>query len=179
MTQIDMSLRRFKLTTVQLFVQQFVQTNSQENMKKQLYYNQPVNGGFPFAFYQQRFILILAWIYNHIPSEVWDEIAEPLPNPNGRTVKVRDRLSNFVPHFIYTLYNGCDYLFMLWSKLSQERVEAMCMGYYSTKIFSEWKSFEEIINRQTFDCVSKHQYRQKSIIENSYPLYHTYTRTFI
>ena len=49
MTQIDMSLRRLKSTTVQLFVQRLVQTNSHENIKKQLYYNQPVNGWFPFA----------------------------------------------------------------------------------------------------------------------------------
>ena len=34
-------------------------------------------------FYQNGLTLIPAWISNHMPSKVWDEITYPLPNFNG------------------------------------------------------------------------------------------------
>ena len=48
--------------------------------------------------------LILAWISNHLPSKVWDEITYPIPNFNGYTVEVWEWDMLFHP----TLYNGCN-----------------------------------------------------------------------
>ena len=62
-------------------------------------------------FYQHGLTLIPAWISNHIPSKVWDEIAYPFPNFNGRTLDVWELISNF------TLCNGCNHLSMLGLKL--------------------------------------------------------------
>ena len=42
--------------------------------------------------------LISAWISNHMPSEVWDEITYPFPNLNGCTFEVWKWISNFIPH---------------------------------------------------------------------------------
>ena len=44
--------------------------------------------------------LIWAWINNHIPSNMWDEITFPFPNCNGCTFEVWEWISNFIPHFI-------------------------------------------------------------------------------
>ena len=49
--------------------------------------------------------LIAAWISNHTPSKVWDEIHYPFPNFNGRTVEVWEWIMNFIAHF-----NGCYYI---------------------------------------------------------------------
>ena len=38
--------------------------------------------------------LIPAWICNHTPSEVWNEIAYPLPNFNGAAVEICELISN-------------------------------------------------------------------------------------
>ena len=77
--------------------------------------------------------LIPAWISNHMPCKVWDEITYRFPNFNGATVEVWERISNFIPHFtmgviIYpcwhwslemdkwfqpTFHQACDYLSML------------------------------------------------------------------
>ena len=43
--------------------------------------------------------LIPAWISNHMPSKVWDEISYPFPNFNSCTVEVWEWISNFIPHF--------------------------------------------------------------------------------
>ena len=56
--------------------------------------------------------LILAWICNHMPCKVWDEITYPFPNFNSCTVEVWEWISNFI-----SLYNGCNYLSMLGLKL--------------------------------------------------------------
>ena len=42
--------------------------------------------------------LIPAWIRNHTPSKVWDEITYPFLNFNGTTVEVYEWISNFVLH---------------------------------------------------------------------------------
>ena len=44
--------------------------------------------------------LIPAWISNHIPSKVWDEIPYPFLNFNGYTVEVYEWIRHFIPHFI-------------------------------------------------------------------------------
>ena len=54
--------------------------------------------------------LIAAWISNHMPSKVWDEITYQFPNFNGYTVEVWEWISNFTTHVIIT---ACDYLSML------------------------------------------------------------------
>ena len=41
-----------------------------------------------------------AWISNHMPSKVWDEITYPFPIFNSCTVEVWEWISNFIPHFI-------------------------------------------------------------------------------
>ena len=44
--------------------------------------------------------LIPAWLSNHIPSKVWDEITYPFPNFNGGTIEVWEWISDFIPHSI-------------------------------------------------------------------------------
>ena len=74
-------------------------------------------------FYFHELTLIPAWISNHMPSKMWDEIIHPFPNSNGCTVevnglvvwdtitypfpnfngvtiKVWERICNFIPQFI-------------------------------------------------------------------------------
>ena len=43
---------------------------------------------------------IPAWISNHMPSEMWDEIINSFPNFNGYRVEVWEWIRNFFPHFI-------------------------------------------------------------------------------
>ena len=40
------------------------------------------------SFYQHGLNLIPAWISDHIPGKVWDEITYPFLNFNGSTVEV-------------------------------------------------------------------------------------------
>ena len=54
----------------------------------------------PGRFYQHRWILIRAWISNHMPSNVWDEIVYPIPNFNGTAVEVWGWMSNSIPYII-------------------------------------------------------------------------------
>ena len=49
-------------------------------------------------FYKHGLTSIPVWIRNYKSSKVWDEITYPFPN--GETVEVWERLSNFIPHFI-------------------------------------------------------------------------------
>ena len=44
--------------------------------------------------------LIPAWIRNHMPSKVCDEITQPFPNFNGWTVEFWEWISNFITFFI-------------------------------------------------------------------------------
>ena len=48
-------------------------------------------------FYLHGLTLIPAWIRNHMPSKMWDEITYPLPNFNGFTVEVWESISHFIP----------------------------------------------------------------------------------
>ena len=51
-------------------------------------------------FYKHGLTLISAWMNNHLPCKVWDEIIYPCQNFNGCTVEVSEWKSNFIPHFI-------------------------------------------------------------------------------
>ena len=51
-------------------------------------------------FFQHGLTLIPAWIRNHMPGIVWDEIFYPLPNFNRCILEVWEWMSNFIPHFI-------------------------------------------------------------------------------
>ena len=42
----------------------------------------------------------LAWVSNHMPGKVWDEITYPFPNFNGATVEVWEWISSFIPHYV-------------------------------------------------------------------------------
>ena len=45
--------------------------------------------GYPMDFfYWHGYTLNPAWISNHMPSEVWDDIIYPFPKFNGATVEV-------------------------------------------------------------------------------------------
>ena len=44
--------------------------------------------------------LIPAWISNHIPDTMRDEINHPFPNFNGCAVEVWEWINNFIPHLI-------------------------------------------------------------------------------
>ena len=43
---------------------------------------------------------IPAWISNHMPSRVVDQVTYPFPNFNGVTVEVWEWISNFIPHLM-------------------------------------------------------------------------------
>ena len=43
--------------------------------------------------------LIQAWISNHMPSKMWNEISYPFPNFNCCTVEVWEWINNFISHF--------------------------------------------------------------------------------
>ena len=43
---------------------------------------------------------IPAWISNHMPNKVWDEISYPFPNLNGESVEDWKWISNFIPHLL-------------------------------------------------------------------------------
>ena len=63
--------------------------------------NKYIPSGF---FYWHGLTCIPAWIRNHMPSKVWDEITYPFPKFNGCTIEVWEWISIFS-----TLYNGCNY----------------------------------------------------------------------
>ena len=50
-------------------------------------------------FYLYGLTLIPAWISNHIPINVWDELIHPFPNSNSTAVEVWEWISNFITHF--------------------------------------------------------------------------------
>ena len=52
------------------------------------------------SYYWYDLTVIPAWISNHRPGKVWDEITYPFPNFNGCTVVVLEWISNFIPHFM-------------------------------------------------------------------------------
>ena len=50
-------------------------------------------------FFWHGLTLIPAWIRNHKPSKVWDEITNPFPNFNGCIIEVWEWINNFIPYF--------------------------------------------------------------------------------
>ena len=60
-----------------------------------------------------RITLIPAWISNHMPSRVWDEITCPFQNFNSCIVGVWERIISS-----HTFLNECNYLPMLVFKLN-------------------------------------------------------------
>ena len=56
--------------------------------------------------------LISAWIRNHKPSNMWDEITYPFSNINGCTIKVWEWISNSILYFI--IMNVIDHPFWDW-----------------------------------------------------------------
>ena len=54
--------------------------------------------------------LLLRWISNHMPNNMWDEITYPFPNFNGAAVDVWEWISDFIPHLIIDVitYPCCD-----------------------------------------------------------------------
>ena len=45
-------------------------------------------------------LLISAWLSNHMPSKVWDEIIYPFLNYNGGNVEVKIWIGNLIQHFV-------------------------------------------------------------------------------
>ena len=45
-----------------------------------------------------------AWISNHMPSKVWDEITYPFPNFNIATTEVWVWINDFISHFIMDVW---------------------------------------------------------------------------
>ena len=70
-------------------------------------------------FYQHGLNLILAWISNHMPSKVWDDIPYPFPNCNGCTVDLWEWISDFTPHFMMVV-TGNDGLQVRFNVLSDK-----------------------------------------------------------
>ena len=56
---------------------------------------------------------ILTWIYNHVPTKVWDEFNYTFPNFKVQPLKFGNRLV-----ISSTLYDAYDYLSMLELQLS-------------------------------------------------------------
>ena len=52
------------------------------------------------SLYWHGLTLIPAWLSNHTPNKVWDEIVYPFPNFNGATIEVWEWIRNSTPHFI-------------------------------------------------------------------------------
>ena len=52
------------------------------------------------SFYWHGLTLFPAWIINHMPSKVWNEITHLFPNFNGAAVGVWEWISNFILHFM-------------------------------------------------------------------------------
>ena len=50
-------------------------------------------------FYQNGLFLIPAWISNHMPSKMWDEVTFPIPNFDGCIIEVLELINDFVPYF--------------------------------------------------------------------------------
>ena len=58
--------------------------------------------------YQHGITSLTAWISNHMPNKVWDEITYPFPNFNGSNVEVWEFISNIMPHVIkYVITHTC------------------------------------------------------------------------
>ena len=72
---------------------------------------------------------ISAWISNHMPSEVWDEITYPFPNFNGCTVEVWEWVSNFVPHFVMDLIT---YPCWDWSETTFSKKEPHMISHFNS-----------------------------------------------
>ena len=51
-------------------------------------------------FYWHGLTLISAWVSNHMPGKVCDELTYPFLNFNGCTVEVWEWIINLIPHFI-------------------------------------------------------------------------------
>ena len=51
-------------------------------------------------YYQHGLTLIPAWIRDHMPCIVWNEITNPFPNINDSTVEVWEWRSDFKPNFM-------------------------------------------------------------------------------
>ena len=55
---------------------------------------------FKYPFYWHRLTLISAWITNHMPSKVLDEITYLFPNFYGGNISVWEWMINYIPHSI-------------------------------------------------------------------------------
>ena len=66
------------------------------------YYNDPTG-----SFYKYGLIITPAWIDNHMPSKMYDEITDPFWNFNSLTVEVSERISKFIPHFTMAAIAYC------------------------------------------------------------------------
>ena len=84
-------------------------------------------------FYWCSLTSISAWINNHMPSKVWDEIVYPFSNFNGSTVEVLEWVSNFIPQIIM------DVITYLCKFMSNQR----CILWY-------WKLTQVCITRTQF-----------------------------
>ena len=51
-------------------------------------------------YYKHGLTSIPAWINNHMPSKVRNEITDSFPNINGCTVEVWEWMNNFIPHIL-------------------------------------------------------------------------------
>ena len=69
--------------------------------------------------YWYEFILIPAWLSNHINHQVWNEITAPCPNYNGVIAFVNK-------YFHPTIYRACEYLSSL--SLDQSMLEKGAQG---------------------------------------------------
>ena len=67
----------------------------------------------PPHFYLFELAFILAWVSNHIPSQVWDIINNPFPNFDGATAEVSKWISNSILHFRMNIitFPCCNWLF--------------------------------------------------------------------
>ena len=69
-------------------------------LEKGRFYIQQVSMLHQGRFCWYRLTFILAWVRNHMASNVWNEVTYPIPNFNDVTIEVWELISNCIPRFI-------------------------------------------------------------------------------
>ena len=99
-------------------------------------------------FYNHGLTLIPAWISNHMSRKVWDEITYPFPN-----LKYHCWREEMDRKFHPKLYNVCNYLSMLISKLMHVSKKALWWRH---------NGHNSISNHQPHDCLLYRLFRHRS-----------------
>ena len=113
-------------------------------------------------FHQPGLTLILAWINNHVPDKVRDEITYPLPRFNGGVIEVSEWISNFIQHFMMDMIN-----YPCWdqsqSMLTRGAENIFTVQLYSTPILRQWAVSLMMLHPQEYQCKWKNMGKYEQI----------------